>query len=84
MKRSDLDTAEMLRLIDEMRAGPLGEDTRDVPARLPGVPYKVVLAKLEQLGAQRLIDWGVVITRPWLTGYGMARLRQAADFAVRG
>lgn len=76
VKRSDLGTADMLRLIDEMRDEPLRGDGRDVPGRLPGVPYKVVLAKLEQLGEQRLIDWGVVITRPWLTGAGQARLRQ--------
>ena len=92
MKRSDLDTAEMLRLIDEMGTERRGTDTwqlfddlmsgrvapsPDVPARLPDVPYKVVVAKLEQLVRLRLIEYGTVITRPWLTDAGRARLNAA-------
>lgn len=89
MKRSDLDTGQMLRLISEMSAEhpavsslKFVEDwlsgeiwpSPDVPARMPFAPRKVVLAKLEQLVRLNLIEYGTVITRPWLTGAGQARL----------
>ena len=53
--------------------------TPDLPERLPQYPYKVVLARIEQLAGNRhgaLLDWGVVINRPWLTDAGKAKLAE--------
>lgn len=79
MKRSDLDTVAILRLIaakpDNWR-----EWTTDYLARqLPDVPPKVILAKLERLDRQGLIEYGVSIRGCWLTDAGRQMLAAGAD-----
>ena len=74
MKRSDLDTVTVLRLIDG-RSDNWREWTSDYLARqLPGVPPKVILAKLEQLAGQDLVEYGVTIRGCWLTAAGRQML----------
>lgn len=73
MKRSDLDTVTVLRIIAGKGAG--GEKVTGLIAdAYPEAHPKVILAKLEHLAHLGLIEYGVVITRPWLTDAGRARV----------
>lgn len=77
MKRSDLDTVTVLRIIDG-KGEPGAKVTDLIVAAYPDAPSKLILAKLDQLARQGLIEYGVVITRPWLTDAGRARMETAA------
>ena len=73
MKRSDLDTVTVLRLIAGKGEG--GVKVTDlIAATYPDAPAKLILAKLGQLAQQGPIEYGVVITRSWLTDAGRARV----------
>ena len=77
MKRSDLDTVTVLRIIDGKGAG--GVKVTDlIAAAYPEAPAKLILAKLEQLAQLGFIEYGVVITRPWLTDAGRQRVAGTA------
>lgn len=73
MKRSDLDTVTVLRIIDG-KGEPGAKVTGLIAAAYPQAPAKLILSKLEQLAGQGLIEYGVVITRPWLTDEGRQML----------
>lgn len=73
MKRSGLDTLAVLRIIagkGEAGAGVTGL----IAAAYPSAPPKVILAKLGQMTRQGLIEYGVSVTRPWLTEKGRQAL----------
>jgi hypothetical protein len=72
MKRSDLDTAAVLRLLGEWRdTDAPGRATVYVADHMPGdVPPKVVTAKLYQLCDQGLVDYGVAVEYCFLTREG--------------
>jgi hypothetical protein len=76
VKRSDLDTVTMLRLIAGKPDGWHGWTMGYLESQLPGVPSKVILAKLYQLGTQDLVDWGIAAPGCWLTGAGRQKLAE--------
>jgi len=78
VKRSDLDTVTVLRAIADQEY-PGAKVTDLIAAKYPGAPPKLILAKLDQLAGQGLIEYGVVITRPWLTGAGRQMLADGED-----
>jgi hypothetical protein len=61
----------MLRLIGMSKPG----RTPSIPELMPAVPPKLVERKLEKLADQGLIEFGTVITRPWLTDKGREAIR---------
>jgi hypothetical protein len=71
VKRADLPLIDVLRAIDQ------SPSAAHVPSLFPQFPYKIVMARLMQMEDKGLIDYGVVITRPWLTGKGSALLRDS-------
>lgn len=77
MKRSDLDGMTVLRLVAEKPDDWPGWTTNYLETRLPGVPPKVILAKLSQLNVKGLIDWGIAIQGCWLTKEGRQVLAEA-------
>jgi hypothetical protein len=75
VKRSDLDTVTVLRIIGDNDT-PGGKVTGPVAVRYPDAPEKLILAKLDQLAGQGLIEYGTVITRCWLTDAGRQKLAE--------
>jgi hypothetical protein len=78
VKRSDLDTAAVLRLLGEWQDDEApGRATNYIAGHLPGdVPPKVVTAKLHQLCDQGLVDYGVAIEFCFLTREGRRALAE--------
>jgi hypothetical protein len=75
VKRSDLDTVTVLGIIAGKEPdGP--KVTSLIAARYPQAPEKVIVAKLYQLSSQRLIDYGVSVSYPWLTDAGRQKLAE--------
>jgi hypothetical protein len=72
MKLADLSSLDMLKLIAE---NPPGPGTKSIPEAMPAVPRKLVTKKLEILARQGLIEYGVILTRPWLTAKGREAIR---------
>lgn len=70
MKRADIDDAAVLALVGN------AVDVAELMVER-GIPYKLALAKLEHLSDRGLIDYGVVLNRPWLTDAGRALLAEA-------
>jgi hypothetical protein len=68
VKRSDVPVDAVLRAIRDYPAG------THIPRLFPQFPQKLTEKRLEQLCDQGLIDFGVVITRPWLTSAGKERI----------
>jgi len=84
VKRSDLGTVDVLRLIAGKPEN-FREWTSDYLARqLPDVPPKVILAKLDQLDGMGLIDCGVSIRGCWLTRAGRQMLAAEGQTEQRG
>jgi hypothetical protein len=82
VKRSDLDGMTVLRLIGEKPDDWPGWTANYLETRLPGVPPKVILAKLSQLNVKGLIDWGIAVQGCWLTKEGRQKLAEATADAV--
>ena len=79
MKRSDLDTVTVLRIIDGKPDDWRTWTTDYIAGQMPDVPPKVILAKLEQLAGKGLVEYGVAVQGCWLTGAGKQLLAQAGD-----
>jgi len=73
MKRSDIPVDEVLQAIRDHPAG------THIPRLFPQFPAKLMEKRLEQMSDRGLIDWGVVITRPWLTRAGETELARITE-----
>jgi len=89
VKRSDVPVADVLRAIQAMHdevpdfvdlgarvAWVLKHPRPSIIERFPQFPPKVVLARLQQMENQRLIEYGTSINWPWLTPQGKQRLAE--------
>lgn len=56
MKAADITDAAMIQAVRDHQRGPVGAALRDVEEAFPGVPNRVVLAKLRILLRRKLID----------------------------
>ena len=88
-KRSDVPLLDVLRAIKVMHdevpdfvysdaciAWVMTHPRPAIIERFPQFPPKVVLARLQQLADQRLIEYGTSINWPWLTPQGKQRLAE--------
>lgn len=75
--RSDLPDVDMLLVVELAQA----EGLR-VTAMLPQLPPKLVEAKLEHLIRRGLLECGVTVLRPWLTGEGRELLDSSGRTGV--
>ncbi len=85
VKRSNVDPIEVLRASQAFHTDSYHNDTPEI-ALADRYPKKVILAKMDQMRGQGLLEVGVSLRTAWPTEKGLALLAEAGrpDASTRG